>query len=709
MFEVFKKKPLPDESIGTADGDLIRVARERYQKAVDNEQENRDDAIEDLEFLAGEQWPEEIRRERIEDDRPILTINKLPQYVRQVTGDIRQNRPAIKIRPADDVADDEIADVFSGLIRHIEAASDAGIAYHTAAEGAAQCGMGHFRIVTEYSALDTFEQNIRIRRIKDHFSVVWDPQAAELTYEDARYCFVEENLDIETFKARYPDSDTAGFDFQDQATYAYLGDWITHETVRVAEYWTKTLEPKTLALLQDGRTVTVTKDDADLGAVVGEDGTVNPIIKTRKVMAPKIEMRLISGAEVLEDAKEWPGHSIPVIPVIGEEIHIGRKTVRHGVIRHAKDPQRMYNYWRTAQTEQIALQPKSPYTVTALNIAGYEDIWKQANTRNVPYLPYTPDKTNAGQAPQRNAPPFRSEGMAQEIIVASEDMKGTTGIYDAGLGAKSNEISGKAILARQRESDVGTYTYSDNLARAIRHAGRILIEIIPRIYDTERVVRILNEDETGKAVPINQRVEDSEGNFRIINDITVGKYDVVVVTGPSYSTKRMEAADGMIQLVQGNPELGKLIMDLIVRNLDWPGADEIAERLRKMLPPGMVEPEEGEEEIPEAPPSPEQIKAQADIEGDQREQERKDAEAAADVEATEAKTEGQRLENLEKELALAMRTDSVQALIEAHVAETLVRLTEGDEDETPTPPAGGPAPLGPPAGGPAAQFEEPVI
>ena len=708
MAEAIKNRPQPDEKLESAQSDLMTTARERYQKGVDDEQENRDDALEDLEFLAGEQWPEEIRRERIEDGRPILTINRLPQYVRQVTGDIRQNRPSIKVRPADDVSDDKLADVFSGLIRHIEAASDAGIAYHTAAEGAAQCGLGHFRITTEYSAFDTFEQNIRIRRIKDHFGVVWDPQAAELTKEDARYCFVEESLDIETFRARYPDADLTGFDFQDQATYAYLGDWITHETIRVAEYWTKELKPKTLALLGDGRTIFATKDDVLAESVISEDKVVTPIMKTRKVMVPEIEMRIINGVEVLEGPFKWPGHIIPIIPVVGEEIHIGRKTVRFGVVRHAKDPQRMYNYQRSAQTEQIALQPKSPYTVTATNIAGYEDIWKQANTRNIPYLPYKPDKENNGAPPQRNAPPFRSEGIAAEIALAAEDMKATTGIYDAGLGARSNETSGKAILARQRESDVGTYTYSDNLARAIRHAGRILIEIIPKIYDTERVVRILNEDESGETIAINQRVEDVDGATRVVNDISVGKYDVTVITGPSYSTKRMEAADGMIQLLQSVPEVGKVILDLVVRNLDWPGADEIAERLRKMLPPGLAEPrDDDEEEAAKAqppPPTPEQIKMQADIEADQREQDRKDAETAADVAATEAKTEGQQLENMEKQLTLAMQSEEIRTLIEAHVADALVRLTEGDDESEAVPavpnmPATGAPVMGTGAGG----------
>ncbi|KKL06672.1 hypothetical protein LCGC14_2593690, partial [marine sediment metagenome] len=466
----------------------------------------------------------------MEDGRPILTINRMPTFVDQVVNDIRQNRPSIKVRPVDDVADDEIADIYTGLIRHIEHASDATVAYVTAVEGAAQCGIGHFRIVSEYSQDSTFEQVIRIKRIVDPFAVTWDPQAVELDRSDAMYCFYEQALDLETYKARYPDSALTGFDFMDVDS-THLGDWRQGEEIRIAEYWTKTPEKRTLALLDDGRTIDITDMKESDGLLQDDQGGVFRIVKSRKVKRSKVEMRIINGHEVLEGPFEWIGTGIPIIPVIGKETHIGRRTIRNGIIRHAKDPQRMYNYWRAAQTEQLALQPKAPWMVTPKNIAGVESLWQQANRRNMPYLPYAPDPDNQGIPPQRNMPPVGSPSMHQEILVAQDDLRAATGIHYAPPTSDPKEVSGKAIMARQRQSDVSTFNYSDNLARAIVSGGRQLVEILPKVYDTDRVVRLLNEDDTTEAARINQTVVDHAGEEHRVNDLSVGVYDLAVTTG----------------------------------------------------------------------------------------------------------------------------------------------------------------------------------
>ncbi len=701
------------EDIGGKDADLMRIARDRYQIAVDHEQDNRDAGIEDLEFMAGDQWPEEIRRERNEDGRPILTINRMPGFVDQVVNDIRQNRPAIKVRPVDDISDDAIADIFTGLIRHIEHASDATVAYVTAIEGAVQCGIGHFRIVTEYSNEGAFEQVVRIKRIVDPFAVTWDPQAVELDRSDAQYCFYEQALGIDTYKARYPDSALTGFDFMD-ADSTHLGDWRQGEEIRVAEYWTKTPEKRTIALLDDGRSIDITDMKEEDGVVQDEQGQSFFIVQQRKAEVSKVEMRIINGHEVLEGPFEWIGSDIPIIPVIGTETHIGRRTIRNGIIRHAKDAQRMYNFWRAAQTEYIALQPKAPYLVTPKNIAGAEPLWNQANKRNLPYLPYEPDPDNGGGPPQRNMPPLGSPAMHEEILLAQDDMKATTGIYDAALGSRSNETSGKAILARQHESDISNFNYGDNLTRAIVFCGRQLVRILPKVYDSPRVIRLLNEDETTEAAQINQTVVDDAGRAHRVNDLSVGVYDVVVNTGPSYSTKRSESADALLQLIQAVPDFAKLTLDIIAKNLDFAGADEIAERFRKTLPPGMIELKDGEEPPPPPPPSPEEIEAKAKIETGQREQARKDTELEAkiiDMAAKAAKIEEEtdqiRMENLEKAFEFAMANGQFQAMIAPIIAEqveTIVRDALTPEPALPrqapqpgpaySPNGAGPAPLG---------------
>ena len=561
--------------------DILLLARHRFKRAVEADRENLAEAHDDLKFRVGEQWPEDVKRERESDGRPVLTINRIPQFIRGVTGDIRINRPAIRVRPVDDKSDPALARVLTGLIRHIEQVSQAQTAYTTAADSAAACGIGHFRIVSEYSDDDGFEQDIRIRRILNPFSVAWDPDAEALTREDAKYCFVTTRVPLDEFKERWPDARTSDFDSSDYDR-DYLGDWWDGEGVRVAEYWCKKAVVKTLHMMTDGKVL----DDAGLAkakAEAAEEGTDTPEVKrTREARTHEIVQYILNGVEVIEGPVKWPGRHIPIVTVCGEEVHIGDRTVRSGVIRYAKDAQRLYNYMRSTAVETGALQPKAPFIATPNQIKGHETQWREANRRNVPYLLYNPDR-QALDAPQRQLPAPIAVGFEQEAAIAADDMKATTGIYDASLGQRSNETSGKAILARQREGDVSTFVYADNLAKAIAHAGRILVDVIPRIYDTERVVRVLGEDDTDRFVRVNAAAM-TPGGPRVLNDLAAGKYDVTVSTGPSYSTKRAEAAESMMQFVRAVPGAAALIADLVAKSMDWPGAEQIAERLKRALP-----------------------------------------------------------------------------------------------------------------------------
>lgn len=555
--------------------DVLREARARFERAWTAEREARAEALEDLKFRAGEQWPDEALQERRAAGRPILTINRMPQFVRQVTGEIRQNRPAITVRPVDSGTDPALAATMAGIVRHVEQASDAQAAYVTAAESAAVCGIGHFRIVTEYSSDDGFEQDVRIRRMRNPFAVWWDPEAQEITREDARWCFVTERIPLADFKSRFPKARTEGFE---QGSREGGADrWWDGETVRVAEYWVKRPATRTLALLEGGETVDVT----DMAQAAR---TALPIVRTRRAETHKVVRYLISGAEMLEGPDDWAGKYIPVVPVVGEEVHVGDRTVRHGIVRYAKDPQRLYNYWRTAAAESVALSPRAPWLVTPRQIEGQKAQWESANRGNPPYLLYSPDP--AAPPPQRIEPAYPPVALLQEAGIAADDMKAVTGIYDAGLGAQGNETSGRAILMRQREGDTGTYVYVDNLSRAIRHAGRILVDLIPRVYDTERTLRILGEDGSEDFAVINQAVPGADGPV-ILNDLSAGTYDVEVSAGPGFSTRRLEAAESMMAFVQAVPQAGAVIADLIARNMDWPGAEAIAERLRRTLPPGL--------------------------------------------------------------------------------------------------------------------------
>lgn len=621
---------------------LLAEARKRFDHGCTAEDDNRQEMEEDLAFLTGEgQWTEEAKTAR--KGRPTLTINRMPQFVRQVVNDVRQSRPSVKVHPVDSGADPDTAELFAGLIRNIEVQSEAQEAYNQAVENAASCGEGAFRIITEWSSDDLFNQDIKILPIRNPFAVTFDPTCIKKTGEDADWCFVTEQISKEQFEARYPKASQS--DFGD-VTVKGWARWWSGEQIRIAEYWYKKKEPALLALLQDGRTVDITE-------LAPEEVQMLPIARMRKVEKDCIYRAIINGNEVLEDPVKWPGRYIPVIRVVGEEINMGERVVRHGVIRWSRDAQRMYNYWRSAQTEAIALQPKYPYIVDPRGVAKYKPYWDNAHNTALPYLPYSYESAKGAPPPTRMAPPAMSTGMANEIATAADDMKATTGIYDAALGARGNETSGKAILARQREADVSTFTYADNLGRAIKHCGRVLIDLIPKIYDTARIIRTMGEDEVAEMVPINQVMP----NGRRINDLSVGRYDVTINVGPSYSTKRQEAAEGMLAAIQSNPQLWSIMGDLFAKNLDWPGADQMAERMKKMLPPGM---NDDEKPRPPPPPNPAEL-----IKLEQEKQKTMKLKAEAD---------GQKLENMETQLDIAEKSGQMQQMITQAVQQAMMQM-----------------------------------
>ncbi len=592
-----------DDADGRAEIEqFLRTARERFRLAAEAEQTIRELALEDLKFYAGAQWPDSIVRERERAERPCLTINRLVQFVRQITNDERQARPAIQVNPADD-GDVELAEIFQGLLRHIEVASDAEIAYDTAFESAVIGGFGYFRVITDYAGDDTVEQEIRIERIQNPFSVYFDPAARKPGYADARYAFIVEDIPRIEYKARYPDSELCGL-----SDFRSIGDgerdWFREGNIRVAEYFHVKPEKQTLLVLADGRTVLEDKlrDDDQIAL----DTSGHPI--TREVQVPRVKWAKINAREILEQT-DWPGKYVPIIPVLGEELIVDGKRILAGIIRHAKDSQRQYNYSRSALVEAIALAPKAPWVAAEGQLEGYEDDWKASNRRNIAVLHYKPvslDGTTALPAPHRNVAEAPISDLTVAVAQADNDMKATTGIYDAALGSKGPQESGRAILARQKESDVANFAFIDNLSRSIRHLGRLLVDLAPKIYrEPGRLIRIVRPDQTQDAVRLNQAVQ-VEPNVVKFYDLAAGKYDVTVSVGPGYESKRQEFVQSVLTLVQSAPQIAGFIMDLVVRHMDWPGADEIADRLKKALPAGLQEPEKGAPNQQQIPPEVQQ-------------------------------------------------------------------------------------------------------
>lgn len=562
------------------DEDLLEVARARMRECRDAEDPHIERAVEDLRFLSGQdQWVESDRETREAEGKPTLTFNALPQYVRKVCGTLRQLNPAIKVSAADGSATPEIAEIYEGLIREAEYRCDAASVYEGAAESAAQCGIGHFRIRTDYCDHHSFDQHIVIERIWNPFAVYYDPQAKEPTRSDAQFAFIAEEMTEEAFKEAFPDAKRE--DFQDIDPPIWRRDWRSKETVTVAEYFWYEYDEYDIGV-------------TPMGVVIkGPFPEGIQIARKRKVRKPRVMWAKLSGDEVLEGPTRIAGEHIPVIAVVGEELHIGEEVYRSGTIRHAKDAQVTYNVMMTTNVETTLLQPRAPYLVTVDQVAGLEEIWNQANTSNRPYLPYAPDD-KAG-APTRVPPPLPSQALIGAAQVAAEDMKRTIGIYDASLGARSNETSGVAIQSRQREAEISNSIYSDNMVKAVAHAGRVIVGMIPEIYDAPRVVRVLGEEAQEKIIRINQAMVTPDGIQRQ-NDMTAGKYSVRVSVGPAFSTKKAEASVGMMDFMAKIPNAAPLVADLVAGAQDWPGADRIAERLRKTIPPNVLEEDEKDQQ-----------------------------------------------------------------------------------------------------------------
>ncbi len=589
---------------GVMSKDVVAEARQRIQESYDFDRDNRRDAVSDLAFLAGDQWPENVRRDREQAGRPMLTINRLPQFVRQITNDIRQSELSIKALPTSK-EDKALADVFSGIMNQIQYQSSARHVFATACEHQVSCGIGWFRIKNVYADDMAWEQELRIEGIRNPLSVYDDPGAVLPDRSDSKWRAIVEVWPIKSFKAKYPKASLSGVSTPDQGEGAdgrYF--WETSDTIRIAEYWRKVPVKRKIALTQDGKSIDITDMSTDdlmfLPLSVGPDG--NPRI--REVDTHKVESFIVNGAEVLEGPFEWPGKHFPIVPVIGAEVPLETKTYRYGAIRFARDPQQLYNYYRTASAETIALQPKVPWLATPNMIGPFKAMWDSAHLTNRPYLLYQPDDNAPGAAPRREAPPAMPAALASEAQIASDDMKATTGIYDSALGARSNETSGIAISRRQVESDTANYHFADNLQLSLEHAGRILLDLIPKIYDNERSIRILGEDGAESFEVINQEVMSVDGVPQKLNDLSAARFDVRVTVGKSYQTRRLETADMLMQLTQSAPDLFPMIGDLLVESLDFPKATEMAKRLRNMVPPQALADPESPQMAP--PPDPRQ-------------------------------------------------------------------------------------------------------
>lgn len=612
----------PDERIAdpVSETSFLQDMREEYAADIDADRANRDAAALDLKFLANEQWDSDVLALR--KGRPTLNINRMPQFVRQVTGDIRLNKPAIKVSPVEN-ADKETAEVIEGLVRHIEYQSKASRIYATTADCQVACGMGHMRLTVEWPE-DSFEPELVISRIKNPFAVVWDSNISKIDCSDAGHCFVESTMSRKAFDKAFADAAIAGWGGD---TPRDLKDWVGRDKVRVVEYWKIIKRPITLYLLANGAVIDDSQGDDSLRIAAEQVG----IVRERKSTNSVVVQYLTNGHQLLQKPYVWPGKRIPIVTAWGEEVVLGERTVRHGLIRNAQDSQYLSNYLWSNAVEAIALQPKPKWVANELAIEGREDEWANANISTDSTLVY-----KGANAPVFTRPPDFPAAFLNMARAAEDAMKATTGIYDAALGQQSNETSGRAIQARDRQGDVSTYVYPDNLVAAIENLAGQIVEMVPFVYDAPRQVRILGEDMQAQVLKVNQNpgVNPITGEPGKMIDLKAGKYDVVVQTGPGFTTRRQEAAEAMMEFARIFPPAAPLLMDLVAKNQDWPNRDEFLQRLESLLPnPNKPPP-------PPPPPNPKDI---------------------ASAEKLDAETMGQKLENVQRAMSMGLDPSTISA------------------------------------------------
>ena len=573
---------------------IHELALKRFERIEKKERAQRKLAIEDIKFAQTEdgQWDDGAIAKR--KGRPRFTINRVAGAIDQLIGDQRQNRTDIKIRPVSGGASEDTAKVMTGIIRNIESTSKASNAYDTAFDEVVNGGYGGWRIVTEFDG-DSFDQDIKIKPLNTATTSLWfDDAALEYDKRDALFAFVTVDMPKEEHERRFPDSNFSEWS-QEQYNNSACNGWTNDDSVRVAEYWVKTPITREIALLSDGRVIDAEEEKAVLDDLSAQGITVK---KTRKVKSHKVEMYLLDGAGILEGPKEWAGKFIPLIPMFGRQSHIEGRTYTRGIVRFAKDANRIYNYETSAIVETNALSPKDPIWYTPDQVKGHEAKYQNFANSNSPFMPYNASSKTPGPPARTGAPAVQSASL-QILSQAGMDLYHVTGMQPPSMGANPELKSGKAIQAQERLGDRGSFIFTDNLSKSIEYTGEILLDLIPRIMDTARQVRILQQDGETENVEINtvnQEVIDLDtGKPVLVNDLSMGKYDVATETGPAFATQRQESAKQIIDLMTQSPQIAGLALDLVAKDLPILETKELTKRVRKqMIQQGIIEPTEQE-------------------------------------------------------------------------------------------------------------------
>lgn len=585
-----------NDKLATTDDGIWKEARDRLKLCEDAEAKNRSLAKADLIFREGEQWDKKpatsVSMETIE-----LTINLTDPLVRRVVNNMKQQRPRGKCHPVNDEADIKTAQIINGLIRHIEYRSNASVAYDTAAEMAVTMGWGYMRMIIEYAAPDSFDQEIRYLPIFNPFTVYLDPGSVMPDGSDAKWGIISVKEKRTDYRRLYGMlEDVTSWAFTDEGKLKL--DWESEEEIRLAEYFRIVEKTDTLIELTDpsGRKFQKWKDE--LPSSESMAAAQMTVTNERESARTTVELFKLNGTKVISK-QTVPGKYIPIIRCQGNAVNIDGETKRRGMVRAMMDPQRMVNYGEVAKIKRLGLTPQAPWLAAEGQLDGHPE-WQDANRKALPVLTWKPilgpDGATPLPPPSRQPPAGIEQGFSEFVGVMRSNLNAVGGApNEPGQDTNGEVVSGTAISKRQGLSDQSHFQYYDNETMMIQHAMRITLDWIPFVYSEQRMQRIIGDDGLPQMTAINQPETTNDGVNRVKNDLTIGRYDVTMDTGPGYQTRREEERDHIMQLM-GSPlgqEAAKVGSDLIFRLFDDPLMQQLADRLAAMTPDGLQKAMEG--------------------------------------------------------------------------------------------------------------------
>jgi len=590
---------------------VVERAKKNFESAKEIFSRSRELAIEDTRFVMGDstnmyQWPADIAKNRIGDRKVMLTINLTAQHCNQIINQIRQNRPSCRVMPVDNFSDKKTAEILAGLVRNIQSTSNADDAHDIAAMHSIYGGEGYWRILTEYESPMSKDQVIRIRPINNPQLVYIDPDAQMPDKSDAQWGFIFEDVKKSMIEREYPDLKNEIYSWQDDNN----SQWVTKDTVRIAEYYEVEFSPDKVLFLENEKAILESKLVDGVKRIgdfiVSDSGESIAIIDERDTTIKKWKWyKLVGGHEEPVDSRDCPGDYLPIVSVAGVEVNVNGEIIRKGLVRDIKDPARMVNYAFSESVQTISLQNKIPYIAAAEAIEGHENEWGNANQSNKAFLPYNAydDEGNPIQPPQRQPSITMPAAQLQLLQVATEEMRAASGQQNANFGIRSEASSGVGIQRLKVQGEIATFHFPDNLARGLKYEAVVIIDLIQKTYDTKRVVRILGLDGSHENAVLDpdhpqsySETQTTSDDIQKIFNPSLGQYDVVIDTGPSFQTQRQEGYASMMELASRSPALMQIAGDIIMRNADYPGADKIADRLAKALPPNLQEQKGGKDE-----------------------------------------------------------------------------------------------------------------